>query len=531
MRTGAIRSAAVAAYVGALRLRRRVPVAVWRAAGPLRCPHESVDQFDAWDYQEQLGEQVSAILSDHGVDHLLLDDRLLQTPIVVVAHRDRRTALAALRKDARSRRWWFARSVHAVVGHPVPARWPLPLLGRENGVMVSRDLRTADGLALTHSELGVLLGFWDVLPTETRSPGGGTRPAGTLLAPTFNGVLDQIGPALWQRIQQNGHRLDATAPHLLSVTEPVDLVYTWVDGTDPVWLARKAAGSGKPVAGYSADANISARFVGYDELRYSLRSVEMYANWVRHIWIVTDQQRPDWLRSDERLTVVDHSEIFADPSALPVFNSHAIESQLHHIPGLAEHYLYLNDDMLFGYPVRPEDFFHGNGISKFFTSPSLIDFTGHQASDLAVTAAAKNNRDWLESQAGRTITNKLRHTPQPQVRSVLQSFEAKYPKLFDDVMRSKYRHRSNYSLPSSLSQYWAFAQGRSVTGRVQNGYIDLASPEPEVALERWLRARDRQCLCINDSGQDDPARQRAVAAALQDFFDVYYPLPSRWERQ
>jgi hypothetical protein len=255
----------------------------------------------------------------------------------------------------------------------------------------------------------------------------------------------------------------------------------------------------------------------------------MFANWVNHIWVVTDQQTPAWLREDDRLTVVDHRDIFADPSALPVFNSHAIESQLHHIPGLADRYLYLNDDMLFGAPVRKEDFFHANGLSKFFTSQALLDLSAHSVDDLAVAAAGKNNRDLIEADFGRTITNKLWHTPQPQSRAVIEEFEEVHPKLFDDVMRSRFRHSDNYSLPSSLSQYYAFARGRAVTGKVTYDYMDLATARAELMLERWLRTRDQQCLCVNDSGEMDPVLSRSKDAALRDFFEVYFPVRSRWE--
>ncbi|WP_412517728.1 hypothetical protein [Actinomadura madurae] len=67
---------------------------------------------------------------------------------------------------------------------------------------------------------------------------------------------------------------------------------------------------------------------------------------VRHIWLVTAGQVPGWL--DVRvpgLTVVDHRDIFGGRGRLPTFNSHAIESQLHHIDGLAEHFLYVNGEI------------------------------------------------------------------------------------------------------------------------------------------------------------------------------------------
>lgn len=55
---------------------------------------------------------------------------------------------------------------------------------------------------------------------------------------------------------------------------------------------------------------------------------------MRNIYLVTADQTPDWLNTDHpRLKVVSHKEIFSEPTSLPTFNSHAIESQLHHIDG------------------------------------------------------------------------------------------------------------------------------------------------------------------------------------------------------
>ena len=64
-----------------------------------------------------------------------------------------------------------------------------------------------------------------------------------------------------------------------------------------------------------------------------------------------------------KVTIVRSEEFFADTSVLPTHNSHAVEAQLHRIEGLAEHFLYSNDDMFFGRPVAPELFFSPAGIS------------------------------------------------------------------------------------------------------------------------------------------------------------------------
>ncbi|OQV20564.1 N-acetylglucosamine-1-phosphotransferase subunits alpha/beta [Hypsibius exemplaris] len=106
-----------------------------------------------------------------------------------------------------------------------------------------------------------------------------------------------------------------------------------------------------------------SRFKDNEELRYSIRSLEKHAGWVRRIYIVTNGQVPHWLDLDNsRVQIVTHEEIFLNKSHLPTFSSSAIESHLHRIPGLSEKFLYFNDDVLLTQDVLPEDFFsHSEG--------------------------------------------------------------------------------------------------------------------------------------------------------------------------
>ena len=108
----------------------------------------------------------------------------------------------------------------------------------------------------------------------------------------------------------------------------------------------------------------------------------------------------------------------------------------------------------------------------------------------------------------------------------MEEFEAEHPDVFDTVMRSRFRHRDDVALASSLGQYYAFARGRAVPGRIANGYVDLAGATAVHTMEAWLRRRDRDSLCINDSGAENPELQ----SSLGHFFEEYFPLPSEWER-
>lgn len=139
----------------------------------------------------------------------------------------------------------------------------------------------------------------------------------------------------------------------------IDLVYLWVDGSDPRWLKKKQLFTG--VLSRSAETDVEGRYANNDELKYSLRSAEKYAPWIRQIFIVTDNQIPEWLDiRHPRVKVIDHSEIFP-PEVSPSFNSSVIEYYLYKIPGLSEYFLFANDDMFFNAPVSPDFFFAADG--------------------------------------------------------------------------------------------------------------------------------------------------------------------------
>ena len=156
--------------------------------------------------------------------------------------------------------------------------------------------------------------------------------------------------------------LDQAFPGRPCPREPIDVVYTWVNGSDPEFqrqLEETLVLLGRPPVRGAVDAS---RFADNDELRYSLRSLQQNAPWVRHVYLVTNGQVPSWLDLDNpRITLVTHEEIFPNKSHLPTFSSPAIETHLHRIPGISEHFLYLNDDFFIGRPVSLEDFISPDG--------------------------------------------------------------------------------------------------------------------------------------------------------------------------
>ena len=397
-----------------------------------------------------------------------------------------------------------------------------------------RRLKAWNGKLMNTRFEDIIIETWAVLGSEVERVDGDMHAAGTLHRRIAQrGVpVEYLTPEMWRKTVAAGGQLTLPYPHLYDVVDPVDIVYTWVDGDDPDWRQRKRAVEAALEHGtVNETATIPSRFTSRDELKYSLRSVEAYASWVNHIYIVTDGQVPVWLNTDHpKITVVDHREIFTDSNALPVFNSHAIESQLHHIPGLSERYVYLNDDIFFLRPTDPSLFFTGNGHSKFFPSKAPLDIDPPSVRDLPVLSAAKRNRAFLQGKFDRTVTNKFKHTPHPQLRSVLSTMETEHSDEFARVARSRFRHPDDLSIPSALYHFYAYAIGRAIPGSIRYAYMDIAREDAELYFLRLSRRRDLDVLCLNDTNTAD-ADQEKLDEMMRDFLEHQLPIPSTFEKR
>lgn len=308
---------------------------------------------------------------------------------------------------------------------------------------------------------------------------------------------------------------------------PIDVVYTWVDSADASWSKQRARY--RPDTETSAESASTSRFVSRDELRFSLRSLYANAPWVNRVFIVTAGQRPEWLLDHPSITVVDHSEIFADPSVLPVFNSHAIEANLHRIPGLAEHFLYFNDDMFIGRPIPPNVFFEPNGVTKFFPSPSRVSFLPPSPFDTPVDAATRNVRGLIERDFGVSISQVMEHAPYPLRKSVLEEMASRYEVEFRRTSRARFRSRADLNIVSNFAHHYGYQTCRATPASISFTYIGLSVRDLKVRLERLLARRDRDAFCLNDTFTHEDEIEAQLELVIP-FLERYFPVPSPWER-
>jgi hypothetical protein len=195
---------------------------------------------------------------------------------------------------------------------------------------------------------------------------------------------------------------DPYSARFLATDEPIDVVYTWVNGSDPEFLSQLEYYRNEGKILNSSAAGSRRRFADNQELKYSLRSLEKYAPWIRNIYIVTNGQVPNWLRVDHpRLKIITHHEIYSlgdSVDHLPTFSSPSIETHIHRIPNLSRRFLYFNDDVFLGTRVHPEDFISRSGTQKIYLSWEMPDcaigchdsFIGDKYCDLPCNNTACN---------------------------------------------------------------------------------------------------------------------------------------------
>ncbi|MFE5407913.1 stealth conserved region 3 domain-containing protein [Microbacterium sp. NPDC056569] len=460
---------------------------------------------------------VASTLAEAGLETLLIrHDHTV--PALVVDVRDRAAAHAALAAVCtREPLYVKAKGRPPILACDAPAVADTPSV-----VRLYRPRVTPSGALRYGPALGVPLEFWSFADDVVEAPrDNALLRRRTATEDVAYATVERHGRA-WRTI---AGMFDA---HPLEVTDDIDIVFSWVDGSSSDFQRQRAAQLAEYVVGEGDDG--PARYRHVDELRYALRSVHMYAPWVRRIFIATDSPAPAWLLDHPKVTIVRSEEFFADPSVLPTHNSHAVEAQLHRIPGLAEHFLYSNDDMFFGRPLEPEMFFTPAGVTKFVECEVRIGAGEPALQRSGHDNGLRVNRTLLKERFGRTIVRDLDHCAAPLRRSVMAELEEAFADDFARTAASRFRSATDISVTNSLYHYYALLTGRAVATRAPRvSYVQTTLAAGLRRMERLTERADVDMFCLNDGGDSEvpeELRVQAIRSALERMFPVRAP----WER-
>lgn len=299
----------------------------------------------------------------------------------------------------------------------------------------------------------------------------------------------------------------------------IDLVYCWVDDKDFEWQKKKALYS------RSIDKQINnCRYVNNEELKYSLRSIAKYVNWINKIYIVTDNQIPNFIDINHpKIKIINHTDIIPI-KYLPTFNSEVIESYIDNIPELSEYFLYANDDMFVGCSIEKSYFFTKEGKTKAFLKPQKwknLDndyFKNIIASSKLIKLSY--NKDYTNFEP--------HHNIDAYRKSYIKACKEKFSKEFELLSYNKFR-KSGF-LQRHIFTLFMLANNlckKQILKRklLQKQSLLISTSKTIEEIDKILNKYKPYLFCINDveNGQDDTRKN------LKVLLNKMFPQKAEWE--
>ena len=328
----------------------------------------------------------------------------------------------------------------------------------------------------------------------------------------------------------------------------IDYFITWVDMDDPKWQTYFSK--------YSVNKNNTkngtseARFRDYGFLRYWFRGVEKFAPWVRKIHFVTCGQKPAWLDTNHpKIHLVNHKDYIPE-QFLPTFNSVVIEYYLHRIPGLAEHFVYFNDDFYIINAITPERFFK-NGqpcdIAAFLYNPSWSQWYRTLRNNIQIINQHFDKKEvmtrfqdkWFDKSYGsracwnyllkpygKFIPLRTPHNAQPFLKKTFEEVWEVAEKELTEASVNRFRALNDYT--PELFRTWQICQGNF---EPYNTYSDTKMFPLMIRPKQAVKAIYEQSyslICLNDNVHIRNYAQ--VMRNIRDAFEHILPEKSSFER-
>lgn len=328
---------------------------------------------------------------------------------------------------------------------------------------------------------------------------------------------------------------------------PIDIVIPWVDGNDPAWLKEKAA--------YSKEITKSVHEYNYQEwgiLKYWFRGIEKNAPWVRNVFFVTWGHVPEWLDTKApKLKIVNHKDFIPD-DYLPTFSSHTIELNFHRIKGLAEHFIYFNDDMYLIKPASPEDFFiNGLPCDSAVINP-IAPANRNCINSLQLTTAAvmnehfskkqvmrENARKWFNLKYGKLVLlNYLflpwdrfpglleKHLPSSFLKSTFEEVWREEEGLLDATCRHCFRDFKE-DINQWIMKEWQICKGKFEPQSTGNGkLLSVENMDDAIKAAKVIQSKKYKMVCINDHLE---TADQEVIRTISSAFESIFPEKSSFE--
>lgn len=325
----------------------------------------------------------------------------------------------------------------------------------------------------------------------------------------------------------------------------IDIVITWVDGSDERWLSEKYKYDTKN----KNDSNSSIRYRDWGLLKYWFRSIEQNAPWINHIYLITCGHYPMWLNLENaKLTLIKHSD-YIPQKYLPTFNSNVIELYMHRIKNLSDKFIYFNDDMFLIDKVSPSDFFKDdlpldslifnavsvgkeNNIIEHTILNNLeiiskyFDKNDNKLSKIFNFTYGKNNIRNILLYPWKQYTGIYNfHSCIPYNKKLIEEIWTLEGDTLETMMSNKFRTKNDYN--HWIYRYWSLMSGKFVPHSMKDRYYyDLKNDNKEFFNK--LKNKKYKIVCLNDSNENinfDYVKKETI-----ECFEYLFPNKSSFEK-
>lgn len=329
----------------------------------------------------------------------------------------------------------------------------------------------------------------------------------------------------------------------------IDIVILWVDGQDNTWLKKKKTWQNR----YGIIDNQIERYRSWDNLQYLFRGIEKFAPWVNKVFLVTDNQKPEWLDENyEKIKVIDHTEII-DEKYLPTFNSSAIELNIHKIENLSNHFIYFNDDIFIINKIYPEDFFINGTPKETVASNINIPSRGQYISRVIYNnltiindnfdkhcTIKKNLFNWLIFKSSKQLMQEIlllpwknftgfytNHLCAPYKKETYIKVWEKYSDDLRNTTQNKFRNNQDNN--QYLMRYWQFASNDFVPRKRELGRVfNLSNKKSVNECSDYIRNQKGKVVCVNDG--ENLADFSRAKKDINSAFISRFPNKSKFEK-
>lgn len=335
----------------------------------------------------------------------------------------------------------------------------------------------------------------------------------------------------------------------------IDAVYTWVDPNDRRWREMKehwharTFGNGvKETASHWPATTGASTPPKHTEMFWSMVTLAAYAPWLRHVYVVTQRpQCPSWIKWNDRRAAGDgidrvgsfrglsvrlvHHDRILPVDCLPVFNSCAIESGIHRCSGLANQFIYCNDDFYLAAPLPPAALFDSHSRPYLRCTPTLHRTTVKLLGD---NLGRSFNSGWDNvARLGLPTDNLPWHHITPMSVEVMTaaSRDPLLKRAWRRTERARFRGTGEIP-PIGASLMWAYVHGEvhvaspKYSGVIRSTLVPVM--DSAFAVDALLRAVPHEphkrphMLCVNDVSTSDA--NNAFERAIFPWMEQYWPL-------